>query len=124
MALVSNGIIITAPASSLPSAYVKPTDAVLFTDFDYSELNLELIISKSSVQNAVSATTMQNIVNSVISTVESKLTSDYNCTDNTVQYYINLKSVLHNYQPNLVEFTTGTINFYCIIDIFVKVEAV
>lgn len=126
MAITHLGAENNLPAVQLPADYVKPTIAT-FEDYKYpTTLNLE--VDKATVENAVAAVTMANIINDaaigIDKQVEDILAADFLGTA-TVLSFASLVSLNTNFadlKSTADYLKTTAAKYICTVKIFIKVS--
>ena len=119
MALTHNGTNVNIPAAELPSGYTKPTVSE-FTDYEQKYISRTLTILKSTVDEVTALATFTALIAQLNTDIETLLTADFNVGALTVTSFANLKSVSTNNSLDGVLYTSGVLNYLCVVDIFVK----
>ena len=119
MALTNNGTKVSIAQSSLPSGYTKPT-VTEFTDYELTYSSRQMTIAKSTVENATASTTFTNLVSQLTTDINTLLAADIDTTGLTVTAWADFKTVTTNNSLSSILYTTGTLNYICTVDIYVK----
>ena len=119
MALTNNGTKVSIASALLPSGYTKPT-ITEFTDNNWlSKPGITLTVDKATVDEATETATFTALV-AAVNTAAAVEAADYNAS-NTVTMWTDFKAVTTNAKLGDVLYTTGTVNYICTVDIYVKV---
>ena len=119
MALTHNGTKVSVAAALLPAAYTKPT-VTEFTDHEFKYTSRSFSIVKSTVEEAVEATTMINIMTALNTLIETLLAADIDTTGLTVTSWADLKSLSTNNNLAGCLFTSVVLSYVLTVDIYVK----
>ena len=123
MALNNEGVTVSINANKLPSGYSKPS-ITTFSDYEYKQTEKVFAIAKSGVENASEVTTFEAIVTQLATDVGTAISADYDTTLNTVDVYTDLKSVTTNATVGDVLYTTGAVNYKCLVDVYIKTTVI
>jgi len=117
--LTHNGSVISVPQAELPTGYTKPV-VTEFSDYEQEYTSRTMTVLKSTVEDAVAVTTMEQLVAQLNTDIEALLTADFNIGVLTVTSFANLKSISTNNNLAGVLYTDGVLNYVLVVDIFVK----
>lgn len=125
MALVANPTKISIDSSKLPTGYTNPGGENL-SGSQPSYSNLRINVDKATVENAVKATTFDNIRTDAVVGVEAQvatiLAGDDIGTVATANYNIDMKEIRNN-QPIVEEFYTDTtVDYVVTVDVYVVIS--
>lgn len=117
--LTHNGTVVSIAQANLPTGYTKP-DITEFDDYEQEYTSRTITIAKSVVEEATALATFTALVAQLNTDIETLLTADFNVAALTVTSFANLKSVSTNNSLSGVLYTSGVLNYLCVVDIFVK----
>lgn len=117
--LTHNGAKVTIPDGQLPDGYTRPT-VTQFADFELKYSDISFSVAKSGVQNATAATTLSNLITALNAAIVSYLTADLHIDTLTVTAWSDCKQIRLNNLISEVFWTNGTVNYVCVVDIYVK----
>lgn len=118
MALIFNGTEVELTVAQLPVGYVKP-EITTFDNQEFQSVITTFTVVKSTVENASSVTTFDNILVDLNAQISALLTNDLDVT-NTVDAFARMKTLITNTKVSEVFYTNGAVNYSITVEIFYK----
>ena len=125
MALVNNGTSVEMSQNTLPTGYTKPT-VTKFADVTYTSELLQINVAKAIVEDAVGATTFDNLLNDgtvgITKQVSDLVTANFDTAGNTVTVYAELSAVRTNLTVAEDLYSNTPVTYRCTVQYFVNIS--
>lgn len=123
MALNFTGIKVSMNGRNIPSGALASTYTPI--EGEYTSVKGQFAIDKSSVEDANPANTWNSLISFLDTAIQSKLSTDFDDTANTIDAYAELFGVSSNFQGDANTsdmYKTGTAALVCTVIMYVKVS--